>query len=104
MVDNLNFGLREYVNVDTIQVIMAWKQSTDLKFEAKKNQILELKSVADGTTRPNKGDRTVVICRDWIGPLNLQPYPARSGHRWQLVRVTRPPPSPDRSREAGVTC
>jgi hypothetical protein len=43
----------------------------------KKNRILELYAIADGTAEPGQADPTVVICVDEFGPLNLQPYPGR---------------------------
>ena len=45
----------------------------------KKNRILELYAIADGTTDARPDDPTVVICVDEFGPLNLQPHP---GKRW----------------------
>jgi hypothetical protein len=60
-------------------VIKTWKQSTDPDFEAKKNRILHLYGLMDGTDDIEAGDPEVVICVDEFGPLNLQPTPGGSG-------------------------
>jgi transposase len=60
-------------------VIKTFKASNDPDFEAKKNRILELYAIADGTAKARKGDPTVIICMDEFGPLNLQPHP---GKQW----------------------
>jgi transposase len=65
-------------------VIKTFKASNDPDFEAKKNRILKLYAIADGTTQPDAGDPTVVICVDEFGPLNLQPHP---GKQWAPVIV-----------------
>ena len=70
----------------SFQVIKTWKQSTDPDFEAKKNRILELYAIADGTAQPGKTDPAVVICMDEFGPLNLQPHP---GKQWAPVATGR---------------
>jgi hypothetical protein len=61
----------------SFQVIKTWKQSTDPDFEAKKNRILHLYGLMDGTDDIEAGDPEVVICVDEFGPLNLQPHPGR---------------------------
>lgn len=38
--------------------------------------------IADGWAEPADGDRTVVLCMDEFGPLNLQRHPGKSGRRW----------------------
>jgi transposase len=82
VVDDISHeGLRVLLREEGVsfQVIKTWKQSNDPLFEAKKNRILELYAIADGTTEPGEGDPTVVICVDEFGPLNLQPHP---GKQW----------------------
>ena len=59
----------------SFQVTKTWKQSRDPDFEAKKNRILHLYGLMDGTTDVLDGDPEVVICVDEFGPLNLQPHP-----------------------------
>jgi len=61
----------------SFQVIKTWKQSSDPAFEAKKNRILHLYGLMDGTDDALDGDPEVVICVDEFGPLNLQPHPGR---------------------------
>jgi hypothetical protein len=61
----------------SFQVIKTWKQSTDPDFVAKKNRILHLYGLMDGTDEVLDGDPDVVICVDEFGPLNLQPHPGR---------------------------
>ncbi len=65
--------------MSAFQVIKSWKTSTDPDYEAKKNRVLDLYAIADGTLTPVPGDPTVVICMDEFGPLNLQPHP---GKQW----------------------
>ncbi len=74
-------GLRVLLREEGVsfQVIKTIKKSNDPLFEAKKNRILELYAIADGTAEPDDGDPTVVICVDEFGPLNLQPHP---GKQW----------------------
>jgi transposase len=85
VVDDISHeGLRVLLREEGVsfQVIKTWKQSNDPDFEEKKNRILELYAIADGTARPGKTDPTVVICFDEFGPLNLQPHP---GKQWAPV-------------------
>ncbi len=85
VVDDISHeGLRVLLREEGVsfQVIKTWKQSDDPDFEAKKNRVLELYAIADGTAQPGKGDPTVVICFDEFGPLNLQPHP---GKQWASV-------------------
>jgi transposase len=86
-------GLRVLLREENVsfQRIKTWKVSTDPDFEAKKNRILELYAIADGTARPKKADPSVVICMDEFGPLNLQPHP---GRHWAPVGTA----DPDRPR------
>ncbi len=82
VVDDISHeGLRVLLREEGVsfQVIKTWKQSNDSDFEAKKNRILELYAIADGTAQPGETDPTVVICFDEFGPLNLQPHP---GKQW----------------------
>jgi hypothetical protein len=66
----------------SFQVIKTWKQSSDPDFEAKKNRILHLYGLMDGTVDAQPGDPDVVVCVDEFGPLNLQPHP---GRQWTLA-------------------
>jgi hypothetical protein len=61
----------------SFQMIKTWKQSRDPDFGAKKNRVLYLYGLMDGTTDVLDGDPEVVICIDEFGPLNLQPHPGR---------------------------
>jgi transposase len=82
VVDDISHeGLRALLREEGVsfQVIKTWKQSNDPDFETKKNRILELYAIADGTTDAGPDDPTVVICVDEFGPLNLQPHP---GKQW----------------------
>jgi transposase len=74
-------GLRVLLREEGVsfQAIKTWKASNDPDFEAKKNRVLELYDIADGKTKPKRGDPTVVICMDEFGPLNLFPRP---GKQW----------------------
>jgi transposase len=97
VVDDISHeGLRVLLREEGVsfQVIKTWKQSNDPDFEAKKNRILELYAIADGTTEPKQGDPGVVICMDEFGPLNLQPHP---GRQWAPV-ATRDGATPDAPR------
>jgi hypothetical protein len=48
-------------------VIKTWKQSSDPCFEAKKNRILYLYGLMDGTDDVGNGDPVEVICADEFG-------------------------------------
>ena len=83
--------------------------SNDPDFEAKKNRILELYAIADGTAEPGEGDPTVVICMDEFGPLNLQPHPGKQwapvgsaggGETKDPAGVDAAPPTPARTGSA----
>jgi transposase len=85
VVDDISHeGLRVLLREEGVsfQVIKTFKASNDSDFEAKKNRILELYAIADGTVEPGEGDPTVIICADEFGPLNLQPHP---GKQWAPV-------------------
>jgi transposase len=80
VVDDISHeGLRRLLREEGVsfQVIKTWKQSSDPDFEAKKNRILHLYGLMDGTDDVGDGDPEVVICVDEFGPLNLQPHPGR---------------------------
>jgi transposase len=80
VVDDISHeGLRALLREEGVsfQRIKTWKVSNDPDFEAKKNRILHLYGIADGTVEPGEGDPTVVVCMDEFGPLNLQPHPGR---------------------------
>jgi transposase len=82
IVDDISHeGLRVLLREEGVsfQVIKTWKQSTDPDFEAKKNRVLGLYDLADGTTEPGSGDPGVVLCMDEFGPLGLLPRP---GKQW----------------------
>jgi hypothetical protein len=68
------------------QAEKTWKTSTDPDYEAKKNRVLDLYTIADSKHEPGPGDPTVVICMDEFGPLNLQPH---RGKQWAPVTVGR---------------
>jgi transposase len=57
--------------------LKTWKQSRDPHYEAKKNRVLHLYGLMDGTCDVEPGDPNVVICVDEFGPLTLQPHPGR---------------------------
>jgi transposase len=85
VVDDISHeGLRTLLREEGVsfQVIKTFKRSNDPDFEAKKNRILELYAIADGTVTPGDHDPTVVVCVDEFGPLNLQPHP---GKQWAPV-------------------
>jgi hypothetical protein len=46
----------------SFQAVKTYKTSTDPDYEAKKNRVLELYAIADGTADPGPDDPTVVIC------------------------------------------
>ena len=80
VVDDISHeGLRVLLHQEGVsfQVIKTWKQSSDPDFETRKNRILHLYGLMDGTNDVEPGDPEVVICLDEFGPLNLQPHPGR---------------------------
>jgi hypothetical protein len=85
VVDDISHeGLRLLLREEGVSypVIKTWKQSCDPDFEAKKNRILHLYGLMDGTVDVQPGDPDVVVCVDEFGPLNLQPHP---GRQWTLA-------------------
>jgi len=85
VVDDISHeGLRVLLREEGVsfQVIKTFKQSNDPEFEVKKNRILELYAIADGTMAPGPNDPSVILCMDEFGPLNLQPHP---GKQWAQV-------------------
>jgi len=82
VVDDISHeGLRLLLREEGVsfQAVKTWKTSTDPDYEAKKNRVLQLYAIAEGTAEPGPDDPTVVICMDEFGPLNLQPHP---GKQW----------------------
>jgi transposase len=101
VVDDISHeGLRVLLHHEGVsfQVIKTWKQSSDPDFEAKKNRILHLYGLMDGTHDVQAGDPEVVICVDEFGPLNLQPHPGR-----QWTSQAGGGPTPRRRRRATYT-
>jgi hypothetical protein len=83
VVDDISHeGLRVLLREEGVsfQRLKTWKQSRDPDFEAKKNRVLDLYGLMDGTVDVRPGDPEVVICLDEFGPLNLQPHPAGNDH------------------------
>jgi transposase len=101
VVDDISHeGLRVLLHQEGVsfQRLKTWKQSSDPDFEAKKNRILHLYGLMDGTADVLAGDPDVVMCVDEFGPLNLQPHP---GRQWTLAGGGRP--TPRRRRRATYT-
>jgi len=81
VVDDISHeGLRQLLRCEGVsfQAVKTWKTSTDPDYEAKKNRVLELYAIADGTAEPGPDDPTVVICMDEFGPLNLPTPPGQA--------------------------
>jgi len=103
VVDDISHeGLRALLREEGVsfQVIKTWKTSTDPDFEEKKNRVLELYDIADGKTKPKRGDPKVVICMDEFGPLNLLPRP---GKQWAPTVVKGDASSTPRRRRRRAT-
>ncbi len=103
VVDDISHeGLRVLLREEGVsfQVIKTFKASNDPDFEAKKNRILELYAIADGTTEPGPADPTVVFCMDEFGPLNLQPHP---GKQWAPIAAGKGDPAAPRRRRMRAT-
>ncbi|MEZ5170567.1 MAG: IS630 family transposase [Acidimicrobiia bacterium] len=103
VVDDISHeGLRVLLREEGVsfQVIKTFKVSNDPDFEAKKNRILELYDIADGTAPPGPDDPSVVICIDEFGPLNLQPH---SGKQWAPVASGRGEVNSPRRRRMRAT-
>jgi transposase len=80
VVDDISHeGLRVLLREEGVsfQRLKTWKQSRDPDYEGKKNRVLHLYGLMDGTENVEPGDPEVVICVDEFGPLNLQPHPGR---------------------------
>jgi transposase len=103
VVDDISHeGLRALLREEGVsfQAVKTWKESNDPDFEAKKNRVLELYDIADGKTKPRRGDPTVVVCVDEFGPLNLQPHP---GKQWAPVATGDGDPAAPRRRRRRAT-
>jgi transposase len=103
VVDDISHeGLRLLLREEGVsfQAVKTWKTSTDPDYEAKKNRVLELYAIADGTAQPGQDDPTVVICMDEFGPLNLQPHP---GKQWAPVAAGKGDPHSPRRRRRRAT-
>jgi transposase len=98
--DSSHEGLRVLLRQEGVsfQRLKTWKQSRDPDFEAKKNRVLHLYGLMDGTSDVQPGDPEVVICIDEFGPLNLQPHPGR-----QWTTRAGGGPRPRRRRRATYT-
>ena len=84
VVDDISHeGLRALLREEGVsfQVIKTWKASNDPDFEEKKNRILELYAISDGTSQPEDGDPSVVICFDSSARSTCSPIPAGNGPR-----------------------
>ena len=103
VVDDISHeGLRLLLRQEGVsfQAIKTWKQSNDPDFEVKKNRILHLYAIADGTVKPGRDDPSVIICVDEFGPLNLQPHP---GRQWAPVAAGRGDTNAPRRRRRRAT-
>ena len=103
VVDDISHeGLRVLLREEGVsfQVIKTWKPSNDPDFEQKKNRILELYAIADGTPEPEPGDPTVIMCMDEFGPLNLQPHP---GKQWAPIAAGKGDVATPRRRRRRAT-
>src|SRR5262245_2980130 len=109
VVDDISHeGLRVLLREEGVsfQRLKTWKQSTDPQFEPKKNRILHLYGLMDGTADVQPGDPNVVVCVDEFGPLNLQPHP---GRQWAATPAAARPHGvdggrPTPARTACATC
>jgi transposase len=103
VVDDISHeGLRLLLREEGVsfQAVKTWKTSTDPDYEAKKNRVLQLYAIADGTAEPGPGDPTVVICMDEFGPLNLMPHP---GRQWAPVAAGKGEQNAPRRRRRRAT-
>ena len=103
VVDDISHeGLRLLLREEGVsfQAVKTWKTSTDPDYEAKKNRVLQLYAIADGTAEPGPGDPTVVICMDEFGPLNLMPHP---GRQWAPAAAGRGDQDAPRRRRRRAT-
>ncbi len=89
VVDDISHeGLRLLLREEGVsfQAVKTWKTSTDPDYEAKKNRVLELYAIADGTAEAALGDPTVVLCFDEFGPAEPDAAPGQAvgtASRWQ---------------------
>jgi transposase len=103
VVDDISHeGLRALLHAEGVsfQAVKTWKISTDPDYEAKKNRVLELYAIADGTAPPGPNDPRVILCLDEFGPLNLQPHP---GRQWAPIAAGRGDPDRPRRRRRRAT-
>jgi transposase len=103
VVDDISHeGLRLLLREEGVsfQRLKTWKLSNDPDFEAKKNRILELYAIADGTDQAGEGDPTVIFCFDEFGPLNLQPHP---GRQWAPIATAAGKTATPRRRRRRAT-
>lgn len=103
VVDDISHeGLRLLLREEGVsfQAVKTWKTSTDPDYEAKKNRVLQLYAIADGTAEPGPGDPSVVICMDEFGPLNLMPHP---GRQWAPAAAGRGDQDAPRRRRRRAT-
>jgi transposase len=98
VVDDISHeGLRALLRQEQVsfQAIKTYKASTDPEYEPKKNRVLELYDIAEGTAKPKRGDPKVVFSMDEFGPLNLLPRP---GRQWAPVVGRHAHGDPDKPR------
>lgn len=103
VVDDISHeGLRVLLREEGVsfQAIKTFKVSNDPDFEAKKNRVLDLYAIADGTVTAGPDDPTVVFCMDEFGPLNLQPHP---GKQWAPVAAGKGDTTMPRRRRRRAT-
>ena len=72
----------------SFQVIKTFKLSNDPEFEAKKNRILELYTIADGKAKPGKDDPTVIFCMDGRSAQPAAASRASNGRSPRRARAT----------------
>ena len=80
VVDDISHeGLRALLRTEQVSfpAVKTYKASTDPDYEPKKNRVLELYDMPEGTAKPKRGDPTVILSMDEFGPLNLLPRPGR---------------------------
>ena len=100
VVDDISHeGLRVLLREEGVsfQVIKTWKQSNDPDFEAKKNRILELYAIADGTAQPGErgSDRRDLLRRVRTAQPPAPPRQAVGPGRQPTAEATRPPVADD---------
>jgi transposase len=103
VVDDISHeGLRVLLREEGVsfQAIKTFKVSNDPDFEQKKNRVLDLYAIADGTVIAGPDDPTVVFCMDEFGPLNLQPHP---GKQWAPVAAGKGDTASPRRRRIRAT-